>query len=281
MEKDTRKLPKISIVTPVLNNKTELEACILSVANQTYPNIEHIFIDGISTDDSLRIIEKSANIYSHIKWISEKDEGIYYAMNKGIDMAKGEWIYFLGADDLLYDNDVINSIFGKNDLNQVSVICGNVKLKSRGIILKNKFSLLQIFERYITHQAIFCRRILFDKLGKFNTKYKIYADQEFFMRWFNDKTIKKVYFDEIVAIYGEGGFSFKNQDEQFQNDKEGITKKHFSFLAYLFYRSHIGAFLDIAEKGLSVLKRRGIKSFLINIYKYFIYGRVYFKKGAK
>ena len=110
-----KKLPKISIITPTLNAGKTLEACILSVVNQTYLNKEYLIIDGLSTDGTPGMVKKYADIYPYIKWISEKDAGIYEAMNKGIDLSSGEWIYFLGADDRFYSDRVLDDIFNQED----------------------------------------------------------------------------------------------------------------------------------------------------------------------
>ncbi|NJL12522.1 MAG: glycosyltransferase [Microscillaceae bacterium] len=97
--------PKISIVTPSYNQGQYIEEAILSVIGQNYPNLEYIIIDGGSTDNTIEIIKKYEKHITY--WVSEKDKGIYDAMNKGIDVATGEWIYFLGTDDLLSDNILI------------------------------------------------------------------------------------------------------------------------------------------------------------------------------
>jgi glycosyltransferase involved in cell wall biosynthesis len=273
------KLPKISIITVILNGETSLEACILSVAQQTYPNKEHIFMDGLSTDNSLQIIRNFAEKYPHIRWFSEKDEGIYDAMNRGIDMAAGGWVYFLGSDDVLYDSNVLESIFGNETEHQTDVICGNVKLKQSEVIFRNNPSLSQILERGIHHQAIFCKKRLFAKHGRFEIKYRRFADWAFNMRWFNDKDVKKIYLDQTIAVYNETGFSSQGRDKDFENEKEMLIKKHFSPIIFLFYKSGLSMALDIAQKGIRVLRERGIWSFVENICKYVIYGRKYFKNG--
>ena len=91
--------PRISIITTTLNAEATIEATILSVATQSYRNFEHIIIDGGSTDRTLELIRQHANKLSY--WVSEPDSGIYDAMNKGISRSTGDWLYFLGADDIL------------------------------------------------------------------------------------------------------------------------------------------------------------------------------------
>ena len=92
---------KISIITPTYNAARVIAACLESVAQQGYPHLEHWIIDGLSKDNTLSIVQDYAQRYPHIKYISEKDQGIYDAMNKGIDLAAGDFLLFLGADDVL------------------------------------------------------------------------------------------------------------------------------------------------------------------------------------
>ena len=103
-----KKFPKITIVTISYNIVTYIEKTILSVVNQTYPNIEYIVIDGGSTDGTLDVIKKYSDKITY--WVSESDKGIYDAMNKGIDAATGDWINFMNAGDVFYHNNVIDEI---------------------------------------------------------------------------------------------------------------------------------------------------------------------------
>ncbi|GAB4128568.1 MAG: hypothetical protein OHK0045_02960 [Raineya sp.] len=90
-------LPKISIITPTYNAEKTIGACLESVAKQNYPYLEHWIIDGLSTDNTIKIVSEYARKYPHIKYVSEKDRGIYDAMNKGIDLAKGDFPTVLGS----------------------------------------------------------------------------------------------------------------------------------------------------------------------------------------
>ena len=106
--------PLISIITPTYNSASTLEKNILSVASQKYKEIEHIFIDNCSTDKSLQIIETYKKKFKHIRVLSEKDEGVYDAMNKGIKVAKGEYLLFLNSGDCLLNKDVLKEVFTNN-----------------------------------------------------------------------------------------------------------------------------------------------------------------------
>ncbi|KAA6350181.1 PGL/p-HBAD biosynthesis glycosyltransferase [termite gut metagenome] len=222
--------PLISIVTVSYNAVTTIEETILSVINQTYPNIEYIIIDGGSTDGTVDIIKKYQDKIAY--WVSEPDKGIYDAMNKGIDRATGEWVNFMNAGDYFYDNNIIASIYFSSVLDNISVLYGNTLL-----IYENKKELQdvkpsRIFSKYkympSCHQSIFCR-ILYVKTLKFNTSYKIAADLDFFYRLYKINH-NYLYFHSIIACYDVvDGISSKQYRQTY---KEIIQIKH-SYLIYL------------------------------------------------
>ena len=115
---------KISVITVTYNAVATLEATILSVIRQSYSNLEYLIVDGDSSDGTKEIIKKYQSALGY--YISEKDKGIYDAMNKGIKACTGEWIIFLGADDVFYNNDTINKIFNKYDVEKSDFIYGDV-----------------------------------------------------------------------------------------------------------------------------------------------------------
>jgi glycosyltransferase involved in cell wall biosynthesis len=218
---------KISIITPTFNSEKDIESCILSVANQSYENKEHFIVDGLSSDGTMEIVKKYMPKYNHIRWISEKDEGIYDAMNKGIDLASGEWVYFLGSDDVFFSDDVLEKIFNKEENISQDVLYGNVKWGETDRIYDGKFSLLKLLNNNICHQAIFFKRSIFNELGKFEIKYKVLADWYFNVIWFSNDLIKRKYLDVIIAKYNIYGRSSKNKDLELMKDKELIIAKYF------------------------------------------------------
>jgi glycosyltransferase involved in cell wall biosynthesis len=226
---------KISIITPVYNSEKVIEACIRSVANQTYRNLEHLFVDGCSTDGTLDSIRAYAEKHSHIRWVSEKDQGIYDAMNKGIDLSSGAWIYFLGADDLLYSPATLQGVFGEAANANYDVLYGNVLLKISGSLYDGEFNAYKLLHRNICHQALFFRRKIFHQFGKFDLKYRGLADWVLNMQWFNSRKIHHRFIDQVIAIYNNEGYSTRNHDEAFARDKAELIQKYFSFLPlYLF-----------------------------------------------
>lgn len=218
---------KVTIITPVFNAEKDIEACLLSVAGQSYPDKEHLLVDGASTDGTLEIIKQYAEKYSHIKLISEKDDGIYDAMNKGIDLASGEWIYFLGCDDVFYDGKVLEDIFSLDATDSFDVVYGNVLWGDTGEIYDGKFSLLKLMNKNICQQALFYRKTLFARMGKFDLRYTLLADHVFNMKWFNGSTINQFYMDIIVAKYGISGRSTTIEDPLFFKNIDSILKEFF------------------------------------------------------
>ena len=147
--------PLISIITVVFNGEKYLEETIQSVINQTYSNVEYIIIDGGSTDGTLDIIKKYEKKIDY--WVSEKDKGIYDAMNKGIDVASGEWINFMNASDIFYNSDVLKYTFNKKLKDNYAVIAGTYILKNRDLVFfpQQKLQIIKFGELLSCHQALF------------------------------------------------------------------------------------------------------------------------------
>ncbi|MFI5329937.1 MAG: glycosyltransferase family 2 protein [Desulfobaccales bacterium] len=221
------KLPKISIITPTLHAEKTIGACILSVANQTYSNKEHLIIDGQSTDGTLNILKKHAAKYPQIKWVSEKDMGIYDAMNKGIDLCSGDWLYFFGSDDIFCSSTVLNDIFNRTKVSKFDVIYGNVKWGNTEQLYDGPFSRLKLLQKNICHQAIFTRKRVFDRLGKFDIKYKAWADWVFNLQWYNRNDIRHCYIDIAIARYNLDGYSQYNHDMLFIKNKGELIEAYF------------------------------------------------------
>ena len=195
----------ISIVTVVKNAETTIEKCINSVLNQSYKNIEYIIIDGNSSDKTKKIIDKYKNKISLI--ISEDDNGIWEAMNKGINLAKGEILCFLNADDFYYDNSmyIVNKYFNENN---IDFLFGSVK-KYKIMHGYNPSIIKWSFGFYTSHSVgFFIKTKKHKEVGLYNTKY-LSSDLDFFYKMivnFNLKGIatKK---DEIMGEFKKGGFA--------------------------------------------------------------------------
>ncbi len=173
---------KISIITITYNSEEHLEQTIQSVAAQTYSNIEHIVIDGGSTDGTLDIIKRHEQHLDY--WASEPDDGIADAMNKGIALASGDFVYFLHSDDYLGSNDAISKACGyltrKDD-----VFLFNIYLEKAGkrkLHRPRGFNAWLQFKTGVYHQSAICSKRLFQEIGLFDTDFRIAMDHDFFLR---------------------------------------------------------------------------------------------------
>lgn len=218
--------PYISIIIPTLNSDETIEECLNSIISQTFSNFEIILLDAVSDDNTINIVRDFRD--KRIKIHSEPDKGIYDAMNKGIKLAIGEWLYFLGSDDRLYNNNVLNNVFKYMINGKYQVIYGNVLRDNK--IYDGEFDWLKFYTLNICHQAIFYKRDVFNKIGEFNLKYRVIADYDLNIRWFLNNKIKKKYIEEIIAEYSEDGFSsYNSEDNSFWQDRDT------NFLHYGFF----------------------------------------------
>lgn len=183
--------PLISIITVVYNDCHNIEETILSIINQSYSNFEFVVIDGGSTDGTL---EKIIKYKEHINFlISESDTGIYDAMNKGIDNAKGEWVNFMNSGDLFFDNDTLNNIFNQEINDGISVLYGNTFANFFfGKYIVKPLELSE-FKNTIPfcHQSTFTRLAIL-KENKFDTNFILSADYNLFF---------KLYFSGVHFLY--------------------------------------------------------------------------------
>ena len=195
----------ISIITVCRNAEKHLEQTILSVIEQTSTQYELIIVDGGSTDGTLDIVRKYDSYIS--KWVSESDEGISDAMNKGLSMAAGEYIYFLHSDDYLSSSDSLAKVIDAIDQSEIHLF--NLYYKtSTGITLKKPrgFNNWLWFKTGVFHQACLCHRRLFDRIGTFDTSFRIAMDHDFFLRAYKNKASVS-YHDCAFSVMRDTGIS--------------------------------------------------------------------------
>ena len=204
IKKDYSKLPLISIITVVFNGEKYLEKTIQSVINQTYPNIEYIIVDGGSTDKTLDIIKKYDNYIDY--WVSEKDRGIYHAMNKGLKLCLGDYIAILNADDFYLKDAMeysIKTILNDNAHYSIANISfTNGKIVKPIVPLKNKV----YQEMPYPHISALIKKEIYKSIGMFDETFKIAGDCDIALRMILNN-YKYTYLDKEIAIIEKGGVS--------------------------------------------------------------------------
>ncbi len=219
-----------SILIATYNCGQKVENTLDSIFSQNKELFELIIIDGASTDKTLDHIKK----YEHdLTLVSEKDEGVYYAFNKGLDLATGKYIYFIGAGDCLRPG-ILEIIKDFLSLENPSLVYGNCYFTKQELYSGREFTSKLFTENNICHQGIFYHHAIFDIVGKFDLQYKIFADWFFNLKCFMDSGITKKYVDHVIADYEEGGLSSKfSNDPIFLREFPLFVRKHFGIFHYL------------------------------------------------
>ncbi|MGI6589574.1 MAG: glycosyltransferase family 2 protein [Candidatus Iainarchaeum sp.] len=222
--------PKISIITVSFNASKTIEATIKSVLSQSYKNIEYIIVDGKSTDDTLEIIKKYKKRITKV--ISKKDKGLYDAMNKGVKNCTGDYVFFLNADDVFKDMDVVRKIAKEFDEN-VDFVFGDVEFfypdEKKCVRISREASISELKKGNMPpHQGTFVKKDLLEKYP-FDLNYFSSADFDFFSKIIiNGAKSKKL--DFVVAINTIGGVSSGSISYK---ETEEIVKKNFGMFNYL------------------------------------------------
>lgn len=216
---------KVSVITVSYNSEKTIRDTIESVLNQDYSEIEYIIIDGLSTDDTTKIVKSYAGKIS--KFISEKDKGLYDAMNKGIDVASGDIIAILNSDDFYPDSDIltkvtelftegVDAVYG--DLVYVSPQEKNkiVRTWKSGNYTEGKF----LKGWMPPHPAFFVRKEIYQKYGKFTDKLRSAADYELMLRFIHKNKIKIAYLPEVLVYMRAGGASNSSLKNRLKANKE-------------------------------------------------------------
>ena len=217
---------KISVITATYNSEKTLKDTLESVLSQTYGDYEHIIIDGLSKDNTMCIVKEYEERYQgKLKYISEKDTGLYDAMNKGISMATGDIIGILNSDDIYASKDILNKIADKFSKTNCDGIYGNLIFmdektmsKPQRIWKSKKGKLSNGW--HPAHPTLYLKKEVYNKIGKFNLKFRICADYDFMIRMMLDKNIKLEYLDKYMVYMRVGGTSTDGISGYIKNLKE-------------------------------------------------------------
>lgn len=200
-----------SIITINYNNCEGLRRTINSVIGQTYKNYEFIVIDGKSTDGSVEVIKEYEALISY--WISEKDNGIYHAMNKGVAQAHGDYCIFMNSGDYFYSNKVLDNLKGYGA--EEDVIVGKVSIDENNHVIspppKDELTLYHLYYGAIPHQGSFIKTDLLRKYP-YDESLKISSDWKFFIQALIIDNCSVRYIDEFVAKYDMNGISIVNSE---------------------------------------------------------------------
>lgn len=239
----TPQTEKISIITISLNSDKFIENAIKSVLRQTYENIEYIIIDGKSTDRTIEIINRYRNKISLI--ISEQDQGIYDAMNKGIRLATGDVIYFLNADDCLHDEYVLHDVMSKfNEDKALSLLFGNViyvdnQTREKDLRKFEHINCKNLIHDNLCHQGVFAKKNLFYEIGFFDTKFSIAADYDWLLKVFMCRSYKTMYLNRVIAFFNSSGIHMRYEQLAMKERKAVILKNSreiYYNITHFFYR---------------------------------------------
>ncbi|SKB65909.1 Glycosyltransferase involved in cell wall bisynthesis [Parapedobacter luteus] len=236
--------PKLTVITVVYNDVRGIERTLLSVINQTYPHIEYLVIDGASTDGTTEIIQRYTG---HItRWISEPDNGIYHAMNKGLALATGDYVLFMNSGDEIYAPDTVAQVFASApnaDIYYGETEMFDARWESLGLrrhAAPDRFTWRSFrYGMNVSHQAIYIRRAI---TGPYDLRYQLSADIDWIICAAKKaKTIAHT--RRLVAKYLVGGMS-KKRHWQSLRERFQIFSKHYGLLPNIF--NHIVIAINLA-----------------------------------
>lgn len=261
-------MDRVSIVTICLNEEKNIKQTLESVLEQTYTNIEYIIKDGESTDRTNEIIKQTLENYNgkEIKYIIQKDTGIYDAMNQAIDFCTGDWVIFINSGDSLSNNIIIERIFGNKDYTNVDVLYGDVFMcdAQEECIWEADITKLP-YKMPFSHQGCLIRTNLV-KDEKFDTNYKIAADFEMILNFYI-RNCRFLYTNQIISVFKLNGISstnfFNKEKEHYRVLKiHGITNLTITLKYYV--SLCIACIKNFIEKKFPC----NIKAYLKTIYKF-------------
>jgi glycosyltransferase len=245
-------LPKISIITVTYNSEATLADTLKSVQSQDYPNIEHIIVDGNSQDDTLNIVKS----FPHVaKWISEKDSGLYDAMNKGVQLATGDIIGILNSDDIYAHNQVLSRVGEKFATKDIDALYGDlyyvhphntnqiIRIWKSGKFRRSNF----IFGWMPPHPTFFVKKEIYNQVGNFNISLKRSADYELMLRILVKHKFNADYLQEVLVKMRTGGISNGSLRGRFKANREDRMAWRMNNLEPYFFTLYLKPFRKLFQ----------------------------------
>lgn len=258
------KSPVFSIIIPTYNSEATIAKALDSVLGQSFDGYEILIIDGKSTDNTVSIVNAYKLNSPTIQLISEPDSGIYDAMNKGVRLASGDWLYFLGSDDYLFDSEVLQSVFDFIEKGNYDVLYGQVHSSAFNGLYDGAFDYVKLTRKNICHQAIFFNKNVFKIIGDFDISFTSVADWHHNIRWFYNSKIKHHYIDLTIAEYADGGYSSHNRDQKF------LDMKYALLFNYGFFKLPLSELISVTTKLVKKYKSQN------HYFYFFVYGIILF-----
>lgn len=256
---------KLTIITINYNNAEGLRKTIQSVLGQSFKDYEYIIIDGASTDGSINIIKQYSDKINY--WMSEKDKGVYNAMNKGIRQAKGDFLLMLNSGDFLINSEVLNEVFS-NDIESCDILYGNIEWRNKDLFHSlyqppDDLTLQFFFTKSLAHQASFIKRSAHQIVGAYDEGMKICADWNFFILAAGKYNLKFRHLSLIVSVGNTNGMSWDGVNYYtIQRERLSVIKKHFPSYLHTFKK-----FKKVNDPGfvnrLRIIKKTFLKKYLL------------------
>lgn len=226
--KKERKL--ITIVVATYNCGRKVDKTLRSIFSQNRSLFEVIVVDGASTDDTLEFIREYAE---DLHLISERDEGVYHAFNKALGLASGKYVYFIGAGDTLKPN-ILEEIKDFLLPELADFVYGRCFFAQSRVLNGGKFTSESFIKDNLCQQGIFYHRRIFETVGKFDVRYRVFADWFFNLKCFLHRDITEQYIDFVIADYEEGGISSRiKNDPVFMRDFAAFVRKKFGISQFI------------------------------------------------
>jgi glycosyltransferase len=266
----TSNFPKISIITVTYNSASTLTDTLKSVQSQDYPNIEHIIVDGNSQDDTIKIIKS----FPHVsKWISEKDSGLYDAMNKGVQLATGDIIGILNSDDIYAHNSVLSKVGEKFMSNNIDALYGDlyyvnalntnkvVRIWKSGKFKRSNFN----YGWMPPHPTFFVKKEVYTKAGNFNVSLKRSADYELMLRILVKYKFKAEYLQDVLVKMRTGGVSSNSWGGRLKANLEDRMAWKINNLEPYFFTLYLKPF----RKLFQFIHREQINNVKLRLFQFF------------